>query len=139
MLAGPYFAARVGAALATALGGLTLILAMVGLYGVQSHLVARRTRELGVRMAMGATRAQLERMVLGEGFSPVWQGFALGCALAILARMTLRVLINGDIRPVDPLAVALVAVPLAAATLLACYLPARRASRVDPNEALRHL
>jgi predicted permease len=139
ILGGPYFAARVGAVLATTLGGLTLVLAMVGLYGVQSHLVARRTRELGVRLAIGATRAHVERLVLGEGFRPVFEGFALGCAFAVLARVTLRAFVYGNIQAFDLAAFALVPVPLIAAAFVACYLPARRASRVDPNVALRHL
>jgi putative ABC transport system permease protein len=139
ILAGPYFAARVGTVLATALGALTLVLAMVGLYGVQAHLVARRTRELGVRIALGATRGDVVRMVLGEGFRPVVEGFAIGCALAVLARVTMRVLLSGSIQPFDAAAFALVAVPLAIAAFAACYVPARRASRVDPNVALRHL
>jgi putative ABC transport system permease protein len=139
VLAGPYFAARVAATLASALGLLTLVLAMVGLYGVQAHLVTHRTREVGVRMAIGATRRHIEGMILREGFTPVLQGAGLGVVLAVLARLALRTFMNGDIQPLDPVAFALVPIPLVAAAFLACSIPARRAARVDPNVALRHL
>jgi putative ABC transport system permease protein len=139
LMAGPYFAARIAASLAGALGALTLLLAMVGLYGVQAHLVARRTRELGVRMAIGASREDIQRMVLIEGFRPVLEGVALGMILAVLARLGLRALVSASIQPIDPVAFPLVPIPLFTAAFLACYIPARRAARVDPNVALRHL
>jgi predicted permease len=139
VLAGRYFVARVAAALATALGGLTLVLAMIGLYGVQSHLVARRTREVGVRMALGASSPQIARMLLGEGFRPVFQGLAIGFALSVLARLTLRAFLVGSIQPVDLAAFAIVPIPLVIAAFVASYLPARAAAQVDPNVALRHL
>jgi putative ABC transport system permease protein len=139
LMAGPYFAARIAASLAGALGALTLLLAMVGLYGVQAHLVARRTRELGVRMAIGASREDIQRMVLREGFRPVLEGVALGMILAVLARLGLRALVSASIQPIDPVAFPLVPIPLFTAAFLACYIPARRAARVDPNVALRHL
>jgi predicted permease len=139
VLAGQYFAARVAAALATALGLLTLVVSMIGLYGVQGHLVARRRREIGVRMAIGATREQIGRMVVKDGVRPVVEGIVLGTVLAIVARLLLRTFINANILVVDPLAFVLVPLPLISAAFVACYLPARRASRVDPNEALRDL
>ena len=139
VLAGQFFAAKIAASLAAALGALTLLLAMVGLYGVQSHLVARRTRELGVRMAIGASRIDIERMVVREGVTPVVQGIVLGMLLATLVRVALRAFVSGQIHALDPAAFALVPIPLLVAALVACYVPARRAARVDPNEALRHL
>jgi putative ABC transport system permease protein len=139
LLSGPYFAARIAASLAGALGGLTLLLSMVGLYGVQAHLVARRTRELGVRMAIGASREHIQRMVLREGLRPVLEGVVLGMLLAVVARLGLRALVSASISPIDPVAFPLVPIPLFIAAFVACYVPARRASRVDPNVALRHL
>src|SRR5262245_12148203 len=139
LLAGPYFVARVAAALAGALGVLTLVLAMIGLYGVLAHLVAQRTREVGVRMAIGATRGHIQRMIVREGVVPVLQGVVAGVVLAVGARLALRTFISGDIHAVDPVAFALVPLPFVAAAWLACAIPARRASRVDPNVALRQL
>jgi putative ABC transport system permease protein len=139
LLAGPYFAARIATSLAAALGMLTLLLAMVGLYGVQGHLVTRRTREIGVRMAVGATRDQIQHMVLAEGFRPVMEGLVLGLVLSILARLTLRALLSASIQAIDPIGFSLVPIPLFIAASVACCVPARRAARVDPNVALRHL
>jgi putative ABC transport system permease protein len=137
LLAGAYFAARIAVSLAGALGVLTLVLSMVGLYGIQAHLVARRTREIGLRMAIGASREQIQRMVLGEGFRPVLEGLVLGIGLAILTRLTLRALLSATIQPVDAIAFSLVPIPLFLAAYVACSVPARRAARVDPNVALR--
>jgi predicted permease len=139
ILAGEFFAARIAASFASALGLLTLAMSMIGLYGIQSHLVARRTREVGLRMAIGASAAQIERMILGEGYRPVVQGLALGLFLGVFVRLLLRAKVNGAIEVFDPLAFAVIPIPLIAAAFVACYLPARRASRIDPNEALRHL
>jgi predicted permease len=139
LLAGQFVAARVGGLLAAALGLLTLILSMVGLYGVQSHIIARRTREVGVRMALGASARQIERMVLRDGFTPVMQGLVLGLLFGVLARLGLRALLTAPIEIVDPIAFSVIPVVLFAAAFFACYMPARRAAHVDPNVALRHL
>jgi len=139
LLAGPYVAARIGALLAGALGLLTLILAMVGLYGVQAQMVAQRTREVGVRMALGAETSQIQRMVLRQGFMPVTQGLIIGLLLGTLVRAGLRAWLEAPVAVFDPVAFAVVPVPLAVAAFLACFVPAWRASRVDPNVALRHL
>ena len=139
IMAGEFLAARVAASFATGLGLMTLLMSMVGLYGVQSHIVARRTREIGLRIAIGASATQVRRMVLGEGYRPVLQGIGLGLFLGVFIRLLLRATVNRNIDPFDPLAFAIVPIPLIAAAFVACYLPARRASRVDPNEALRHL
>ena len=139
MLAAPYILARMATVLTVALGALTLLLAMVGLYGVQTQLVASRTREVGVRMALGASVSQVERMVLREGFRPVVQGLLIGLGLGVAARVVIRSVLAAPIAAVDPVTLALVPIPLVAAAFIACYLPARRAARVDPNAALRHL
>jgi ABC-type antimicrobial peptide transport system permease subunit len=139
MLAGPHVFLRAGGLVAVSLGGLTLLLAMVGLYGVQSQVVSLRTREIGVRMSLGATAAQVRAMVLKEGYKPVLQGLAIGLFIGIAGRAIVRSVMVAPMEIVDPWMLLLVPVPLLLAAFCACYLPARRASRVDPNVALRHL
>jgi predicted permease len=139
LLAGEMVVARFAGALAGTLGFLTLILSMVGLYGIQMHVVASRTREVGLRMALGASIQQIQRMILGQGYRPVIEGVLLGMVFGIIARLALRAAIVARMDVFDPLAFALVPIPLFASALLAAYLPARRAARVDPNVALRHL
>ncbi|HET7217043.1 MAG TPA: ABC transporter permease [Vicinamibacterales bacterium] len=139
LLAGPWVAARAAGGVAAALGALTLMLSMVGLYGVQSQAVAQRTREVGVRMALGAMGSQITAMILREGFRPVFEGFAIGLLVGTLARAGIRAVLVAPVEIVDPLALVAVPVPLAIAAFLACYMPARRAARVDPNVALRAL
>lgn len=121
------------------LGALTLLLAMVGLYGVQSHIVAHRTREIGVRMSLGATAAQVRAMVLKEGYEPVLQGLGIGLFIGLCGRAIVRATMTMPVDVIDPWMLLLAPVPLLLAAFCACYLPARRASRVDPNVALRHL
>ena len=139
VLAGAHLVRRLGAILATGLGLLTLVLAMVGLYGIQSHIVVQRTREVGVRMALGAARRQIEMMMLRQGYRPVLEGMLLGLFFGAVVRTLIRAYINARVTPIDPVAFALVPIPLVIAALVACYAPARRAARVDPNVALRHL
>jgi predicted permease len=139
LVAGPYVAVRIGSAMAAGLGALTLLLAMIGLYGVQSQAVVYRTREMGVRMALGAEAVQIARMVLGQGFRPVVEGMVLGLFFGTFARFAVRAIFVAPIQIVDPVSLVLVPLPLGVAALLACYFPARRAARVDPNVALRHL
>jgi putative ABC transport system permease protein len=139
LTAGPYVAARIAAGFASALGLLTLILAMIGLYGVLTQAVANRTREVGVRMALGAGARDIERMVLRQGTGPVLQGVVVGLLLGTVARGLIRALLAAPVQIVDPFTLIAVPVPLAVAALIACYLPARRAAQVDPNVALRHL
>lgn len=139
LMAGPAFVIRVFAEIASALGLVALVLAMAGLYGVLSHLVARRTREMGVRLALGATPARISRMVLGDGSRPVVVGLVLGYLVGTAARVIAQQMMQQPVSAIDPLAFSLVPVPLALAAFLASYLPARRASRVDPNVALRNL
>jgi predicted permease len=128
--------ARAGALLATAFGGLGTLLAAIGLYGVIAFSVARRTREIGVRMALGANRAAVLAMVMRQGLTIVAIGLGVGAVLAAGAAFGLRQLLYG-VQPLDPIAwlTALTGMLLAAG--LANFVPARRAMRIDPMAALR--
>jgi ABC-type antimicrobial peptide transport system permease subunit len=116
---------------------LAMILGAVGLYGVLSYVVAQRTREIGVRMALGARPGVVQRLVVAEGAARVGTGVAIGGLLAFgLARLMASLLYGVPAR--DPGTFAVVASMLAMVGLLATWLPARRAARVDPMAALRH-
>jgi predicted permease len=128
--------ARVGAMLAAAFGGLGTLLAAIGLYGVIAFSVTRRTREIGVRMALGAKPAGVLSMVMRQGFSIVAIGLVAGALLAAAAAAALRGLLYG-ISPFDPVAWALAISAMIAAAALANFVPARRAMRIDPMTALR--
>jgi ABC-type antimicrobial peptide transport system permease subunit len=121
------------------LGGLSLLamlLACAGVYGVLSFVTARRRHEVGIRMALGATRFAIIRLVVGGGASPVFIGILVGLGGAIgLARFIQSMLFATD--PIDPLTLAGVSVLFAAVALMACIVPAWRAARVDPMAALR--
>ena len=131
---------RVIAVIAGGLSLLSLALSVLGLYGVLSHVVSRRTGEIGLRLALGAGPARLLGMVVGEGMRPVLWGIATGLLMSLGARHVLQRLDDRlAIVPAHPVAFAVTAVTLLAAGLVACYLPARRASRVYPGEALRNL
>jgi len=116
--------------------GLALILGAVGLYGLLAYVVAERTREIGVRMALGATAAMVRRMVVVQGAKFVLAGVVLGVVVAFLSTRALSKLLY-DVRTVDPIVFAMMAAMFMAIGLLASYLPARRASMVDPIESLR--
>jgi ABC-type antimicrobial peptide transport system permease subunit len=124
---------------ALALGALTLLLAMVGLFGIQSHIVANRTREIGVRMSLGASAAQIQRMVLRDGYRPVVEGLGIGLCIGLAGRVIVRAYLEIEVKIVDPWMLFVVPIPLILAAFCACYLPAHRAAAVDPNVALRHL
>jgi hypothetical protein len=115
---------------------LALLLAAVGLYGVLSYVVTQRTREFGVRMALGATAAALHRQVLSQGARVVLVGVVIGVGMALGSTRLLGTLLYG-IKPVDSLVFAAMSFMMLGIGLLASYLPARRASNVDPIEALR--
>jgi len=116
--------------------GLALILGAVGLYGVLSYVVAERTREIGVRMALGATSTQVRRMVVAQGSRVVAVGIAIGVAAALAATRALGSLLFG-VAPMDPATFAAMSAVMIVIGLLASYLPARRASSIDPIESLR--
>jgi len=130
------FPFRLAAAVSAALGLLALTLAGVGLYGVVSYGVARRTREMGVRMALGANARDVVRLVVGEGMRVVIVGMVVGIALAFGATRLLSSVLFG-ISASDPFTFVMTPAVLAAVALLASYIPARRATRVDPVRALR--
>ena len=116
--------------------GCALLLAIVGVYGVLSYLVTQRTGEIGIRMALGAQPSDVSRQIVGEGGKLVGAGIAIGLAGSVLSMQVLRTLLF-EVKPTDPLTLAITAAVLAAAAMLASYLPARRASRIDPMSALR--
>ena len=128
--------ARVGALLAAAFGGLGTLLAAIGLYGVIAFSVARRTREIGVRMAVGANPGDVLSMVMRQGFTIVGIGLMAGGILAAGAAAALRGLLYG-ITPFDPIAWGLAIAAMMAAAGFANFVPARRAMRIDPMAALR--
>jgi ABC-type antimicrobial peptide transport system permease subunit len=115
------------------------VLALAGLYGVLSHVVARRTWEIGVRVALGAGRMKILGMVLRDGLVPVGCGIGAGLMAGIMARMLLRLFFIQLLPALDPGVLTVVPVLMLLAGIVACYLPARRAARVDPNIALKEL
>jgi putative ABC transport system permease protein len=118
-------------------GGLALVLASVGIYGVIAFAVSQRTREIGVRMALGARPADVLRLVLTEGLKLVAAGVVLGVAAALMLTRLLEGMVYG-VRVRDPLIFAMVNLLMVTVALGACYVPARRATRVDPLVALRY-
>lgn len=116
--------------------GLALLLATTGIYGVLSYSVSRRTSEIGVRLALGASAPSILRMTIGQGLRPAFVGIALGVAGALWLSRYLTTLLYG-IQPFDAITYLAVAVLLLATAMLSCYLPARRATRIDPVVALR--
>jgi len=126
----------IGARTFGAFGAIALLMATVGLYGVKAYLVARRTREIGIRMAIGAGAGDVVRMVLKEGAALLVASIALGFLMAVGAGQVVSSLLVG-VRPFDPLVLSVATLLLTGAILAACYLPARRATRVSPMIALR--
>lgn len=137
-LSGPFVFLRAVGTATLGLGALTLLLAMVGLFGIQSHIVGHRTREIGVRMSFGATGRQIQWMVLKDGYRPVFEGLVLGLFGGLAGRVYLRAYLDIDVSVVDPWMLFIVPIPLIVAAFCACYVPARRAAGVDPNVALKH-
>jgi len=133
---GGLFQARMGVGLLTIFGLLALALASIGLYGALAYSVSQRKREIELRMALGATRGNVLGLILREGMSLVVTGVVLGLSASLaLGRVLSRMLFG--LGAGDPLSLGGAAAILATVALLACYLPARRATRVDPLEALR--
>jgi putative ABC transport system permease protein len=114
----------------------TLLLATAGVYGVMNVSTSQRTREFGIRMALGADRGDILRLVLGEGLKLAGVGVIVGIAVALPLTRLLRALLFG-VTATDPVTFAMVSVGLVLIAAAACYLPARRALEVQPSEALR--
>jgi predicted permease len=128
---------RTAARMFTIFGAVALVLAMVGLYGLRAYTVARRTREIGIRLALGAKPGDAQRMILREGVAITSVGVVVGLALSLLAGKLLASVLY-KVSGVDPLVFLTATAVMGGVSLLACYLPALRASRVDPMVALRY-
>jgi len=131
------FAYRTAATLAAVLGGLGLLLAAIGIYGVLSYSVSQRSHEIGIRMALGADRRSVLGLVVGQGMRLTLLGVALGLLAALAAMHLLGSLLYG-VTANDPITFVAVMATLSAVALIACFIPARRAMAVDPIVALRH-
>jgi putative ABC transport system permease protein len=114
-----------------------LLLAAVGIYAVMSYTVSRRTHEIGIRMALGAKQSDVLKLVVGQGMMVALIGAAVGIAGSLLLVRVMKTLLYG-VRPTDPLTFVLVPTLLCSIALLATYIPARRAAKVDPMRALRY-
>jgi cell division protein FtsX len=136
VVAGASARARLTAVLLAAAAGTALLLGIIGIYGVVSYAVSLRTSEFGIRLALGATPARVQRLVLGQGALVAVAGTGLGVAAALALTRLLRGLLY-EISPVDPVAFVAMPVLLLLVALLASYLPARRAARIDPARAMR--
>ena len=117
--------------------GLALVLALVGLYGVLAYTTAQRTREIGLRIALGAQRYQVLSLILGCGMRLVVSGVCLGLLLAFMLTRVLRSLLY-DVNPTDPRIFGLAGLLMCCTALVACLIPARRAASVNPMAALRY-
>jgi putative ABC transport system permease protein len=135
--AGTFTPRRVNLLLLSAFAGLGLILASVGIYGVVSYSVSQRTHEIGVRTALGASRGQVLKLVVGQGLRSALIGTGVGLAASFGVTRFLQSMLFG-VKPADPATFLVAALLWIAVALLACYIPARRATKVDPMVALRY-
>jgi ABC-type antimicrobial peptide transport system permease subunit len=127
---------RAAATMFSTFGVLALLLATIGVYGLKAYDVSRRTREMGIRIALGATSRDLKGLIVREGARTTAVGLVLGVLLAAgIGKLASGILYK--VSPVDPIVLSIAAIVLAAAATLASYLPARRATRVAPLDALR--
>ena len=118
-------------------GALAMFLGTIGIYGVMAHLVSQRINEIGIRVALGASSVQVMRMVIGSGLQLAVVGIAMGILVALGATRSLTTLLY-QVAPNDPLTFVAVPILFVVVAMAACYLPARRATRVDPIVALRY-
>jgi putative ABC transport system permease protein len=132
----PLFPARMAANVLGSFGVLALVLAGIGIYGVMSYVVAGRTREIGLRMALGAQLRHVRQLILGQGMILAGIGLAVGLVIVFILARFLASMLYG-VSPADPITFVAITFLLAAVALVACYIPARRAARVDPMVALR--
>jgi ABC-type antimicrobial peptide transport system permease subunit len=131
------WATGLGARLAFIFGAMALFLASLGIYAVKGYMVASRTPEFGIRKALGATHGNIMGMVFREGLILTIAGLIMGLLLGLGAARLIRSMLYG-IDPVDPLSIAVAVTLLGLTSMLASYIPARRAAKIDPMEALRY-
>jgi ABC-type antimicrobial peptide transport system permease subunit len=132
----PLFPARMAASALGAFGVLALILAATGIYGVMAYAISRRTREIGIRMAIGASQGQVLAIVARRALLLIGSGTVVGLVVALAAGRFLEQILYG-VQPTDPLTLAIVLLMMLAIATLACWIPARRAIRINPVTALR--